>query len=691
MGQSLLVGLVAALFAALLWASTQEVWVDVTLAVEPDDSFVELFYASPNAPYHHRRSHQWEIERDGWNDFSWRYRGPLSINSIRIDPIRSASDIQLGPIRIAGPHGERHLQGPELLEHMHGLNQLEVREVTPSTLNLVSVGIDPHFSLDVPRDVYWPGPGPFLARLLAVFLTTSLLWPVVVRLTRPVRAWLSERTQTASPELSVRMPVLVFLPALASGVVLTLFLLLLATTAWGYGFWRHDAWGYRTDGLREFHESGRWLAFLLHGVMKQIPHLAAWHAALFSFALFVFLFLRRFLAGTGAPLILILALTLAALVQPGLMSQLNWPIHSLATFLPLAVFAILTRKNQSLLVVAIATILLFPILQSYAFLALLFGVPSYAQVRLLEPGRLFLRFATLFVVWIGSIGIAHVVSRFAQLHYFGSVPPIPNWRNPSLAGNPRELLVNLYHNTRFYWEHVSQSYSSTALLVLGTALALVFMAKAVSGPGRRAPHFAVVSGVALVVSFAVYLFTSPVGADIPFRSSGATGIALALMLAALFAGAGGLLPNTALRANLLAVFVLLLVLKPFALAHANMQWFAAQTSNIRDALSEIAERPPEEVPLVLIDATHAPLWPEDPTRHLGQQPLVFESIDSRVRIAPVFTELGYAAISWCLDTGKTAPAPCQAFNARDLALCANVNPRLCSGGYSDDGAWYVRF
>jgi hypothetical protein len=39
----------------------------------------------------------------------------------------------------------------------------------------------------------------------------------------------------------------------------------------------------------------------------------------------------------------------------------------------------------------------------------------------------------------------------------------------------------------------------------------------------------------------------------------------------------------------------------------------------------------------------------------------------------------------------TAPAPCQAFNVRELAPCATVNPRLCSGGYSDEGIWYVRF
>jgi hypothetical protein len=691
MGQSFLAGLVAALLAALFWASTKELWVDFTLAIEPEDSSTELFYASPNAPYHHRRSHAWDIEAGGGNNFSWRYRGPLSINSIRIDPIRSAGDIRLGSVRIAGPHGERHLQGPELLEHMQGLNQLEVRHVTPSTLHLVSVGIDPHFSLEVPRDFYWPGPGPFLARLLAVFLLATLLWPLTVSATRPLRTWLSENSRMLPPEPGGNMPVIAALPLLVSGAILALFVLLLSTTAWGYGFWRHDAWGYRTDGLREFHESGRWLAFLLHGVLKQIPHLVAWYAALFSFSLFVFLFLRRFLAGTGAPLILILVLTLAAVIHPGLMSQLNWPVHSLATFFPLAVFALLTRKNSSLFVVFLATILLFPILQSYAFLALLFGLPSYAQVSLLKPGKLFLRFATLLVVWIGAIAIAHLVSRFAQLHYFGSVPAMPNWRNPNPANDARELMLNLLHNTQVYWEHLSLSYSSVALWVLGTAFVLVLMATAASGPGRRAQHLAILGSVALIVSFSVYLFTSPVGTDIPFRSSGTMGIALALMLAALFAGAGGLLPNTALRANLLAAFVLLLTVKPFALAHANMQWFAAQTSNIREALAEVAERPPAEVPLVLIDATHAPLWPEDAVRHLREQPLVFESIDSRMRIAPAFVELGYPAISWCLDTGVTAPAPCQAFNVRELAPCATVNPRLCSGGYSDDGIWYVRF
>lgn len=689
--QSLLVGLAGAFLAGLISISTQEVRVDFTLSVEQAASPTELYYASPNVPYHQRLRHTWGIERDGWNNFAWRYRGPLSINSIRIDPIRSTGDIYLGSVRIAGPYGERRLQGPDLLNHMHELNHLEVREATAATLHLVSIGVDPHFSLDVPRDLYRPDPAPFLARLLGVFLITAVVWSLIVGATRPLRTWLSGLPQTFSPELHGRMPLMVLLPTLVSVAVLTLFVWLLATTAWGYGFWRHDAWGYRADGLREFQESARWLAFLLHGHMKQVPHLVAWYAALFSFAVFVFLFLRRFLAGTGAPLILILLLTFTALIQPGLMSQLNWPIHSLTAFLPLAILAFATHRNSSLWVVFVATILIFSILQSYAFLALLFGIPSYVQLGSLRPGALIRRFAMLLVVWIGSIGIAHVVSRLAQIQYFGRVPAMPRWRAPDPATDLVELVLNLSENIHVFRVHLSESYLSIAVFLLGAAIIIVFIAKTIVAPRKHALYFAVLSGVAALLSFSVYLFTSPVGTFIPFRASGTLGMALAFLLALLFAGAGSIVPNAALRSNLLAVFVLLLTAKPFALAYANMQWFAAQSGGIREALAEIAERPAEDVSLVLIDSTHAPLWPTDGVRHLGKQPLVFEPIDSRMRIAPAFAELGYNKILWCFETGASAPEPCQQFNFLEFAACASGNPRLCSAGYSHDGVWYVRF
>lgn len=109
------------------------------------------------------------------------------------------------------------------------------------------------------------------------------------------------------------------------------------------GYWRHDAWIYTSS---EFHEAleGKFLAEPLHHVMHGLPP----EASLVLSLLVIYAFLRSELVrisglrrlATMPHLCLVLGL-----FSSGLLSQLPWPTHTLAAYLPLALVCLLPQSK----------------------------------------------------------------------------------------------------------------------------------------------------------------------------------------------------------------------------------------------------------------------------------------------------------------------------------------------------------
>jgi len=110
------------------------------------------------------------------------------------------------------------------------------------------------------------------------------------------------------------------------------------------GYWRHDAWTYTQSELHEVAD-GRWLAPLLHLALHRLPPELSVVACLIFLGFFLWSEIKRIYGKGKAPLLLIY-ISILTIFSPSVLSQLQWPTHSLAACLPLLLSLIWQNKKH---------------------------------------------------------------------------------------------------------------------------------------------------------------------------------------------------------------------------------------------------------------------------------------------------------------------------------------------------------
>lgn len=493
---------------------------------------------------------------------------------------------------------------------------------------------------------------------------------------------------------TMRSGYLDFLPALGFFG----FTIVLAVFVGEYGFWRHDAWGYTNSEFLEFSENGRWLAPVVHNYMKHMSHYAAWLLCMAMAWGYGYVFLKRFLAGSRMESRAFLyAAPFVVIFQPGLMEQLGWPIHTLAAIFLLFLFALLSRNKASLLSSGIATILVFSILQTFAFLALLIAIPNYKTFLSMKKIKMAMVFLGLLMFWGFSILVSWAISKLAQYVYFGSLPGLPEWRSAHPARTPLELYNNVMNNLVDFVEHMAFIYSPWILL----AVVSIFIALGVAlFVKRKLQDLVIVSlllvlGVCLLLS--VYVFTAPMGTIIADRTTFTFGVAFFLVAIAFHVAMGSLDLNRRWIFPASIAFIFLVSLKPMYLSYLNVRWYTAFTSDFVDALQEVEEGSPQDLKGVVVEISEYAekiewdRWPIDYSHVRPDKYKFMESLNSPGRLGRAFYELGYDEIHFCGGKEPGNPEKCKLVEGVTFERCASSNPRICSGGISNNDYWLLRF
>ncbi|MFC3282759.1 hypothetical protein [Litchfieldella rifensis] len=485
-----------------------------------------------------------------------------------------------------------------------------------------------------------------------------------------------------------------FLPAL----FFLAFAIILAVHVGEYGFWRHDAWGYTKSEFLEFSENARWLAPIFHSVTKDMPHYLAWLLCMAMAWGYGYVFLNRFLAGSQLESKTFLyAVPFVVIFQPGLMEQLGWPIHTLAAIFLLFLFSLLSRNKASWLLSGIATILVFGILQTFAFLAVLLAVPSYKTLLHMKKVKVVMTFFGILIFWGFSILVSWLISKLAQYVYFGSLPGLPEWRSAHPVKSPLDLYNNVMTNLADFVEHVTFIYSPWLLLTVVAIFVLLGVALFV----KRKLQELVIASLLLVLGtcflLSVYVFTAPMGTIIADRTTFTFGVALFLVAIAFYVAMSSLDLDKKWIFPASIAFVLLVSIKPMYLSYINVRWYTAFTSDFVNALLEVEEGSSRNLKGVVVEISEYAekiewdRWPIDYSHVRPDRYKFMESLNSPGRLGRAFYELGYDEVHFCGGKEPGDPGKCKLVEGVSFERCARSNPRICSGGISDNGYWLLRF
>lgn len=173
--RAFLAGAVALTLVVFFAGLNKELQLEFELWVEQGDR-TEIFYSIAGSHYEPLRNREWIWEGGKWQHFDWAYRGYQPLTGIRIDPIASPGEIRIREVSLRSRWAEESLQGSELHRRMVGLNHLEITDVTTDRLHMVSTGIDPHFTVEIPQAFYWPGLARLLPVMAVAFAAGTLAW-----------------------------------------------------------------------------------------------------------------------------------------------------------------------------------------------------------------------------------------------------------------------------------------------------------------------------------------------------------------------------------------------------------------------------------------------------------------------------------------------------------------------------------
>ncbi len=484
------------------------------------------------------------------------------------------------------------------------------------------------------------------------------------------------------------------LPAL----VLFTFAIVLAFLAGEYGFWRHDAWGYTKSEFLEFSENARWLAPIFHSATKDIPHYLAWLLCMAMAWGYGYVFMRRFLAGSRLEnKALLYSVPFVVIFQPGLMEQLGWPIHTLAAIFLLFLFALLSRNKASLLSSGVATVLVFAILQTFSFLAVLLAVPGYNTLLGMKKLKIVMTFFGILVFWGASILVSWLVSKLAQYVYFGSLPGLPEWRSAHPVKSPLDLHNNVVNNLVDFVEHVTFIYSPWIFLAVVSIFVALGVALFVKRKLRELVIAASILALGVCFLLSVYVFTAPMGTIIADRTTFTFGVAFFLAAIAFYVAMAALDLNEKWVFPASIAFVLLVSLQPMYLSYVNVKWYTAFSSDFVNALQEVEEGSPRDLKGVVVEISEYAekiewdRWPIDYSHVRPDKYKFMESLNSPGRLGRAFYELGYDEVHFCGGKEPGDPAKCKLVEGVSFERCARSNPRICSGGISDNRYWLLRF
>lgn len=457
-----------------------------------------------------------------------------------------------------------------------------------------------------------------------------------------------------------------------------------------YGFWRHDAWSYIESGFPEFQDNGRWLAAISYIFLKHLQNYIACILSITLLWLYGYLFIRRFYLNTIYHNDLIcFILPLIMVVSPGFLDQLTWPTHSLAAILIIFLSALLVTEKGSLVILAIATFLVFSILQTFSFLTLLLAIPAYFHVKFFSPYKIFLKFIFIIFIWISSLFTAWLLNRFIQYLYFGQIPALPIWRQANPAVDITSLYRNLTKNLLIYVEHIDTIYLNEYVVVLISIIIILLIMLFISDKISELvlSSFLVICGI--ILSLSIYLFTAPIGVMISFRGSLVVGTGAMLIFLAIHVAAINLKLKSFYN-NYLIIIIIIFLFNPSVVSYINTKWFFQVTNSIVNSIRDIEESKSSTVKLVIIDARTKNLYPTVYIDIFKYTPHVFEDINEDYKLTPAFKELGYNRIIWCLNS-QSHPL-CKQITDIEYNRCSKTNLNICSGGInSEEKIWFIQF
>jgi hypothetical protein len=455
-----------------------------------------------------------------------------------------------------------------------------------------------------------------------------------------------------------------------------------------YGFWRHDSWGYTYSEVGEFKENGRWLAPIFHNFMHDVPYYISW-----CLSILLLWFVGYTVASELLPTkdssdkIFVLAISSSIVLTPSLFSQLNWPIHSFSAIFALAALTFMRNRFPRIPLVVIGTIVLFGIHQTFAFLTLLLLIRKPDSISHQSLKKSILNTLVMISLWASTIFFAYLISKAIQLFYFGYFPDLPKWRNPNAPHSLNDLIENITANLSTFINNISTIYSTFTVISIVLILFFTGARLAIRQEKERLKNFVtlLIFGIALYLS--IYIFTAPIGVDIPFRSALVFGPGLLCFTIALFYALGSRFCTI--------VFLTLFLFNSHNLTYANIKWFSIITSDIVTAISEIEEVDSRFAKKVIIDITRLPqnkLWALDYSNISPNESIVFEGFQQQYRIVRAFNVLGYKKVHWCREGDLIKNSLCAKIENQAIkSKCSKINTGVCSMGITKDNYWILQF
>jgi hypothetical protein len=168
-----------ALLVSVVWLAhglmTPKLSVEVTQWTEID-ALAEVYYGHELDQYSPYQRFAWQVEGGQWQELGVEPEPRNRLQSIRIDPIQESAEVRIREVRVSSRWGSAEWRGDGLRLVAYGLNDGAFGAVQDDYVEFVSTGLDPHFSLSVPPELYRPGLAAVLPILLRVAFGTFLLW-----------------------------------------------------------------------------------------------------------------------------------------------------------------------------------------------------------------------------------------------------------------------------------------------------------------------------------------------------------------------------------------------------------------------------------------------------------------------------------------------------------------------------------
>lgn len=155
--------------------------VEVTQLVEYD-GLARIYYSDGPLPYTETRSRRWAVDGGEWRVLTAWLPGFERHSRVRIDPSNRRGLIVINRVAFESEWTRIVLRGEALVDAGFMPRDLLLVSVDTDGVRWVSVGDDPHFSLALPRELYWPDAHVAVWLLLRVMLVVFVLWVLLERL-----------------------------------------------------------------------------------------------------------------------------------------------------------------------------------------------------------------------------------------------------------------------------------------------------------------------------------------------------------------------------------------------------------------------------------------------------------------------------------------------------------------------------